>query len=414
MRHRARSRSRTLVLAVAFVLAILPLACDGGGGDHTEGPWSGTFEHDVTWRDAVTVSGDLIFLPGTTLTIEPGTTVTVLADQDDRGLSHLGPVDDLTKGDPTHDPGAGGEAFQKTHVSILIQGRVLARGTAERPIVFRSSSPSPRYTDWDGIQYAEGTWEHVVIEWALNPLYASTDHGDAVLEDVRISHAWAACTGFQRPRAGARSSVTHATLEDCGHEAIDTHSPGNLTVAWTRIRASQAGLNLHDDATVSAHHLVITDTAFPILSVSASNVFVTQAVLQAAPQDSTRWAYQGYTMPRLQGAAAVFVPPNPGSHVVVVNSILFRSPVGLRNEAEAGALGSGFLGFDRVDEPFQTNAQEGDGTVNASAGFVDEAAGDFRLVEGSAMRGRGNPADGSPDLGAFGGKDADPQVGSRH
>ncbi len=67
-----------------------------------------------------------------------------------------------------------------------------------------------------------------------------------------------------------------------------------------------------------------------------------------------------------------------------------------------------------MDEPFLTNAQEGTGTVTADAGFVDETAGDFRLADTSAMKGRGNPVDGSPDLGAHGGANADEQVGSRH
>jgi len=390
--------------AAVALLALAFAACDADDAP------PGHVVKDTTWSGTIVLTGDVVVDAGVTLTILPGTRIVVTAGMDDTGQSQLGPADDMTRTDPTGDPEAGGDEYHRTHIAINAQGRIVAKGTAEKPIVFTSSSTTPHYTDWIGITAREGEFEYVVVEWCINGIYSVDGGSRFTLDHVNVRHVWAAATGFQYLAPGALAYVRHSTLEDCGHEAVDTHSPGMLEVAYNVIRGCQAGLNLHDDITLNAHHNVIVDTTFPVLAVNAKNAFVTQHVLNARDQDASRWTYQGWTMPALQGGAAVFVPPGD-THLVVTNSIVFDSARGLRNEAAETAIASGWIAMDDVAEPYVTNAIPGEGGLAAGAGFVDPAAGDFRLRADSPCRNAGNPADGSPDLGAFGGADAQAGIG---
>jgi len=390
------------------------MGCEGEEDWSDRTHWSGTIGRDVTWSGEITVTGDLVFRPGTTLTIEPGTVVTVLADQDDREQSHLGPVDDMTTSDPTADPEAGGEEYQRSHVSIIVQGRIESRGTPEAPIVFRSSSPTPFYTDWTGITVHEGVFEYTLVEWCVDGIYSLEDGGGLVIDHCHVRHVWAACTGFHNPAdPGTVSSITHSTIEDCGHEAVDTHDPGRIEIGWNTVSASQVGLNMHDEMTAHIHNNLILDTSIAIVLVGATDVFATQNTIQSEVQDTTRWTYQGWTMPVIE-QTAVFVAAGGDPHLVFTNAILFDSETGLRNEAAPGALENGWINMDGVTTPFGIHAEEGEGVTYLDPGFVDAASGDFHLRDDSPLRGAGNPADGSPDLGAYGGDGAVESIGWRY
>lgn len=376
----------------------------------------GHLVEDTTWSGVVELTGDVFVDPGVTLTVAPGTRVVVAADRDDLAQSQLGEPDEITALDPTGGPSAGGIEYQKSHIAINVAGRIIALGTEDEPIVFTSSKPQPFYTDWVGLSVREGQFAHVVVEWAIFGIGGGTGPGGLTLDHCHVRHMWGACTAFNEPEGpSGQRWIRNSTIEDCGHEAIDTHSPGALEVAWTEIRHTQAGLNLHGTLALRAHHNVITDTTFPVLAENASDVFVTQVTLQAHEEDSSRWTYQGYVMPNMGhgSAAAVFVGMAGTSHVVLTNSIVFDSPVGIRNEAPAGSVESGYLNMDAVDAPYTINATQGAGQLTVDSLFVDRSGRDVRLQAASPARGVGNPVDGRPDLGAFGGVAAQARLGWR-
>lgn len=82
-----------------------------------------TLTEDTTWQGDVLVEGTLTVAPQTTLSIEPGTTVRFR---------------------PSAGEG-GGEA------ALLVQGRILATGSADRPVLFTSDGKNPAPGDWQGI-----------------------------------------------------------------------------------------------------------------------------------------------------------------------------------------------------------------------------------------------------------------------
>ncbi len=80
-----------------------------------------TITEDVTWRGVVLIQGGLIVAPQATLTIEPGTTV----------LFQHNSVQDAAV--------------------LLVQGRIQAQGSPEKPVLFTSNFVDPVSGDWQGI-----------------------------------------------------------------------------------------------------------------------------------------------------------------------------------------------------------------------------------------------------------------------
>jgi len=104
-----------------------------------------TYNTDQTWSGVITIDGVVQFAVGTTLTIQPGTVVK------------------FTKTDTDGD-GIGEN-------EVYVQGRIVAKGTADRPIVFTSAEARPKPGDWGAlnIMVSEGQSNEIegcVIEYA--------------------------------------------------------------------------------------------------------------------------------------------------------------------------------------------------------------------------------------------------------
>ncbi|MGA2192089.1 MAG: right-handed parallel beta-helix repeat-containing protein [Nitrospirota bacterium] len=110
------------MVAVFFVALAVTASADNGEPlrlhDHT-------FNTDQTWSGTVIIDGVVQFSPEATLTVLPGTTVM------------------FTKTDTDGD-GIGEN-------EIYIQGRLIARGTPDRPITFTSAEKVKRPGDWGAV-----------------------------------------------------------------------------------------------------------------------------------------------------------------------------------------------------------------------------------------------------------------------
>jgi len=104
-------------------------------------------DHEVTWSGEVNVLGVVTVKKNGRLTILPGTRVVFEAvDQDGDGI-----------GD--------GE--------LLIEGSIVAKGTADRPIFFTSGATEPKTSDWKFIYVdfaRQAVFDHVIAEYAYSGL----------------------------------------------------------------------------------------------------------------------------------------------------------------------------------------------------------------------------------------------------
>ena len=307
-------------------------------------------------------------------------------------------------GDPTYDPQAGGQEYIQSHIQFQIDGKIICKGTPEARIVFKSAAEVPHYTDWQGIYVRHGVFEYVEISHAICGIAAGNNFEKLTVENSYIHNIWAAGIGFNNPAdPNTQSFVKHTTIEDCGHEAVDTHSPGKLELSYNLVKKCQTGFNLHDFMEATVHHNLVLDTCFPILCVNASNVHATQNTFaRIFAQDVSRWTYNGYTMPQQTNPAGVFIPNSGTTHIIFTNSIIVDSPCGLRSDSTSSTLENGYLNFDNVINNYVGSVTPGVGITQYVSGFVNAANDDYHLTDASPLKGIGNPADGSPDLGAYG------------
>jgi hypothetical protein len=186
---------------------------------------------------------------------------------------------------------------------------------------------------------------------------------------------------------------------------VDTHGTGLLEIAFNVVKACQAGFNMHDWVDSNIHHNLVINTTFPVIAVNASSVFITQCTfVDVIEQDTTRWTYQGFTMPRFQNAIGVFASSEHKSTILITNSIIVRAPTGLSISSSNSKIENGYINFDNVGTNMGAGVIQGNGILTVNSGFEDQI--NYRLSSSSPLRTAGNPVDGSPELGAYGGSQA--------
>ena len=113
---------------------------------------------DTIWQGKILISGVVSIKRGATLTIKPGTQV--LFKRVDRDLNDVG----------------DGE--------ILVEGRLVAQGTAEKKIIFRSAEKKPAVNDWSYVQFLASDPDNIIEHCSFEHAFAGIMIHYA---DVRIS-----------------------------------------------------------------------------------------------------------------------------------------------------------------------------------------------------------------------------------
>jgi len=133
---------------------------------------------DTTWSGTVVLRGQNVVRRGATLTILPGTVIK-FAWIDEDG-------DDIGDGE------------------LTVEGRLIAKGTEEKPILFTSAKASPASKDWTFVQISvskDSLVEHCIFEYAFSGL------------QVHYSTATIRQSLFRNNFEGIRFSTTDILIE---------------------------------------------------------------------------------------------------------------------------------------------------------------------------------------------------------
>ncbi|MBN2651233.1 MAG: hypothetical protein JXR63_02535 [Spirochaetales bacterium] len=360
---------------------------------------NGFIEKDTVWSGEITVTGDIVVAEGVLLTIEPGSVITVMARQDVAQMSHLGEADNLTADDPMYT-----EEFEKSRITFLVLGEISCRGTFDKPIVFKSSAEEPFYDNWIGFTVKKGYFDYTCVSWCRDGIGTMPNHEGLNVHNSVVAHTWASGINIQIPyNSECQSDIKSVTIKDCGHEAIDTHDPGLLTVRQTFISGSQAGPNLNGHAEFVFENCIVVDTTWPIMvnePSSSSDIFISHCNLNAQIQ-SKRWIYEGFSIPQQIGDYAINVKASASAtKFILLDTAIFDCSYGLFIESGASINPEiDYINFDGVVSD-STNPVLGSNCSYESSGFLDKAKGYYELSSSSALIGSGKDGD---SIGAYDG-----------
>lgn len=248
---------------------------------------SGWYIGNQIWSDSIEVTGDIMILGN--LTVMPGTTVRFLAG-DDRGSGDEVPADGFNDKDPTRLL-----SYSITHSSLLVLGKLTARGLEDKKITFTSVANEPRLADWEAIIFrGDGSIiENVIVEYTRNGLNPFGKQPNSVIRDSISRHAlWGAISS-----ANSNIRIVNNHLFDAGHEGIDLKFDGDQEVSGNIIDdchtgiASMAGLQIIENNTITncGDGVYISPQS---QAVSRNNTFI------SAPTESKRvWRYENYEIP---------------------------------------------------------------------------------------------------------------------
>ena len=117
---------------------------------------------NVTWRDTIKLIGDIVVYPGATLTIDAGTTIKAYPNRD---------IHDMK---------------DENRVDIINYGKIIANGSSDQPIVFRSDTSTPASGNWYGIRnHGHLTMSHFTIQHSVVGLDLQ---GTQTLTDMTLSN----------------------------------------------------------------------------------------------------------------------------------------------------------------------------------------------------------------------------------
>ena len=192
-----------------------------------------TLKKDTTWNGEILITGDVHVPEGVTLTISPGTNIRFkkFSLESDRNLFGI-------------------ESPYYEQAEIIVTGKLIAKGTDEKPILFTSAETNPQTADWSALNFL-GSKGNVVencrIEYAYNGIHA---HGAEVLIKNNILVKNAVAISVKK--------------EDEVKGTPGFGIPADITVTGNLIEDNKGGINVRISRAVITHNTIRNNKFFGI------------------------------------------------------------------------------------------------------------------------------------------------------
>lgn len=348
---------------------------------------SGEITQDTEWSGNILLSGDIWLSEGVTLTILPGTRVTIRphTDRENRG--------EADSAGSTFDS----QEWAKTHITIDGRAGILQIiGTAEERIMFQPLGDVTEPAQWDGILVSQGTIQYA--DFLYTGRQAIALEGDTGITEIAYNHIF----GFGDAGIHSNSSDTwihHNTLEN-GNRAI-IPATDNI-IENNHIINTATGIQIDDEYSFIRNNLIV-DTSIGIEINNGRQTEITNNTLA--------WV-NGAPDGNITG-----ISNNSHSILILRNNIIFGdAQSGLElNVPPAQNSNISYNMFFNTEIPISGDYREDSSiremNVISNPRFVSAVRGDYHLLNTSPAIDTGHPADfdtdGSPaDFGVFGGNHA--------
>jgi len=250
----------------------------------------GRIKEDKVWSGTVHVVGDVVVEEGVTLTIEPGTRVLFANDRNDTSTTKGRMFDDTFM---HFDPLRTFE-YVKYHNGLTILGSLSAIGELDRPIIFTSDSPVPKYADWKGIGFglkSKGRMEHCIVEWCKGGVFPQTDN-------LKVTHSVFRHILYGALHAHHCSPIyEYNIIHDNGHEAFDCCS-SHPTIRNNIISQVRTGCVFYgySETPFIFENNVIRDCCSSIQVMCKANAVIRNNIILASGDVIKPWLYRDYVL----------------------------------------------------------------------------------------------------------------------
>jgi len=158
-----------------FILLLLLSSCSTHFLKKEETTFSGIIKENITWDGEIFIEKDLLIPPNVELIIKPGTKIYF----DKAESSRTEPI------------------FLLPENEILIRGKMIAKGTSEKPIIFTIKTEKPSNKDWGGIVVDKGLliMDNCMVNFASSGITALS--GEIHLNNLRLTHNYTALYLFE-------------------------------------------------------------------------------------------------------------------------------------------------------------------------------------------------------------------------
>lgn len=211
---------------------------------------SGEINQDQIWDGNILVTGDITVNEDVTLTILPGTIITVTAFSDDQqgGVDH--PHDLPFPKDP--------DRKETASTVIRIDGVLNALGTVDKNIIFTSDKKQTTY-DWDGLYLVQGKLDYVVLEYARYNKIQETS--DVIISNsiIRNSLECCLCIGHYKP---VSPQILNNDIYNCGHEGIDIGG-GSPIIKGNYFHLENP--EIQPDVSIGKNGVIVYQNTYPII-----------------------------------------------------------------------------------------------------------------------------------------------------
>lgn len=257
---------------------------------------SGTIIKDQVWEGDIHVTGDVTVLNRATLTIQPGTTITVAAMSDDQRGGKDHPHDPPFPLDP--------DRTETQSTIITINGTLHAVGTPDQRILFTSDSANPTTYDWDGLFISHGRLEYATVEYArYNSIQGSSD---VTIANCAIRNALECCLciGHAKP---VSPQILNNDISNCGHEGID-YAGGSGLVKGNTFHLENP--EIQPDPSIGRGGIVVYENAYPVIEENTFENLANAVLFLPGPAH----------------------PKEPGKQATLRNNIIRNNDVGVNVE----------------------------------------------------------------------------------
>ncbi|MBT1072516.1 NosD domain-containing protein [Pelotalea chapellei] len=191
-----------------------------------------TLTRDTLWKGEILIAGDVHVPEGITLTIAPGTSVR---------FKKLKSLDQNL---------FGTESPYYEQAEIIVTGKLIAKGTAEKPIIFTSAEAKPQTGDWSALNFL-GSRGNVIencrIDYAYNGIHA---HGAEVLIKDNVLRKCAVAISVKR--------------EDDAKGTPGFGISADITVTGNLIEDNKGGINVRISRAAITHNTIRNNKFFGI------------------------------------------------------------------------------------------------------------------------------------------------------